>query len=217
MSDLVRRLVLPPDPREGAPLVVLMHGRGADEHDLAGLARHLPAGALAVFPRAPFSGLPWGYGPGWAWYRFLEGTRPEPESFTRGQLALDAFLEALPATLPVSPGPLVLGGFSQGGTSAIAWAVRHPGRVAAVLNFSGFVATHPEVRVMAETVGTTGFFWGHGTEDASVPFARAVTGRAALRAAGAALEARDYRAGHTITPDELGDAMTWLASVLEAG
>ena len=151
---------LPDDVRDGAPLFVLLHGRGSDMHDLMGLQPHLPAGAIVVAPRAPFPGAPWGYGPGWAWYRFLGGDRPEPESFSAAQRALGEFLAELPARLPVAPGPLVLGGFSQGGTMSLAYALRAPGSVPMVLNFSGFLANHPEVVVTPESVRGWGVFWG---------------------------------------------------------
>lgn len=201
---------IPKDARDGAPLVVLLHGRGSDERDLMGLAPYLPAEAVVVAPRAPFAAAAWGYGPGWAWYRFLEGDRPEPETFETSQGALREFLEQLPEHLPVSPGPLVLGGFSQGGTMSLAHALRHPGDVPMVLNFSGFLADHPGVRLAPETVLGTRFFWGHGTQDPNIPFALAQKGRAALRAVGAELEARDYRMGHSIAPEELRDAVEWM-------
>jgi len=207
---------IPHDVAPGAPLLVLLHGRGSDEQDLMGLARFLPAGAIVVTPRAPFPGAPWGYGPGWAWYRFLSGTTPEPESFEAGQRALAEFLAELPGTLPVTPGPLVLGGFSQGGTSALAYALRHPGQVPLVMNLSGFVATHPSVAIAAKTVRDTAIFWGHGTMDPAIPFAHAESGRAALTAAGADLTARDYPAGHTITQAELRDVTSWLGDTLAA-
>ena len=70
----------------GGPLVVLLHGRGSHEGDLFPLGRMLHPDATVVAPRAPFAGAPWGYGPGWAWYRFIGGTTPEPESFVAGQL-----------------------------------------------------------------------------------------------------------------------------------
>ncbi|MFL5541145.1 MAG: alpha/beta hydrolase, partial [Longimicrobiaceae bacterium] len=95
--------------REGAPLVVLMHGRGSDRFDLLGLAPAIAPGAVVVTPEAPWSGLPWGYGPGWAWYRFLGGNRPEPESFEGSQRKLAGFLDAVRGELPVRTGPLVLG------------------------------------------------------------------------------------------------------------
>lgn len=207
---------LPDHLEEGAPVLVLLHGRGSNEEDLAGLRRFLPDGTILVTPRAPFAGAPWGYGPGWAWYRFLSGTVPEPESFEAGQQALAEFLAALPASLPVAPGPLVLGGFSQGGTSALAHALRHPGEVPLVLNLSGFLASHPTVAATPDTVRGTAIFWGHGTQDPAIPSAHAETGRTALRAAGADLTAHDYPAGHTITAAELQDVSTWLGRRLAA-
>jgi len=201
---------LPDEPREGGPLLLLLHGRGSDERDLMGLRPHLPADLTLVAPRAPFPGMPWGYGPGWAWYRFLGANRPEPESFSAAQRALDELIETLPGTLPVAPGEIYLGGFSQGGTMSLGYALRNPGRVAGVLNFSGFLPDHPEVRADAETVRGTRFFWGHGTQDANIPFALAAEGRRSLAQAGADLEARDYPIGHWIAPEELSDAVRWL-------
>lgn len=205
---------IPDNAAPGAPLIVLLHGRGSNEDDLMGLARYFPDEAMVVSPRAPFAGAPWGYGPGWAWYRFLEGTTPEPESFEAGQAALAEFLAELPGHLPVAPGPLLLGGFSQGGTSALAHALRHPGTVPLVMNLSGFLASHPSVVASAETVVDTAIFWGHGTDDPAIPFAHAESGWAALRAAGADLSAQAYPAGHTITQAELRDATDWLGGKL---
>jgi phospholipase/carboxylesterase len=213
LQDILR---IPIDFRPGAPLIVLLHGRGADKEDLASLSEFLPEGAAAAFPRAPFPAAPWGYGPGFAWYRFLGGARPEPESFSEGQAALDRYLAALPARLPHRHGPIVLGGFSQGGTSALAWALAHAGRVAGVLMLSGFLAEHPSVRVSAETAKGLEVFWGHGTLDPSIPFALGEHGRTALRAAGAGVAAHDYPSGHTIVREEMEDARAWLNSRLQA-
>jgi phospholipase/carboxylesterase len=212
--------VIPEGAREGAPLVVLLHGRGADRFDLLGLAPHLAPDAVMVTPQAPFPGAPWGYGPGWAWYRYVAEDRVDEASFSRGQEALEGFLEMLPNALPLRTGPLVLGGFSQGGTMSVACALRNPGRHPRVMCFSGFLARHPEVRAAPETVAGTRFFWGHGTEDPAIPFSLAVRGRAALLEAGAALDAYDYPIGHGISPDEVRDARAWLEASLaeeEAG
>jgi phospholipase/carboxylesterase len=199
----------PDDARDGTPVLVLLHGRGSSEADLMGLRPHLPADHALVCPRAPFPGAPWGYGPGWAWYRFLGANRPEPESFESSQRELADFLDALPEQLGFSPGRVTLGGFSQGGTMSLAFALRHPGRVAGVLNFSGFLADHPSVRATPESVGGTRFFWGHGTRDPNIPFELALQGRAELSAAGAELSALDYPIGHWIAPEELADAVEW--------
>lgn len=199
-------------PVVGAPLYVLLHGRGASERDLADLRHAMPEGAMLALPRAPFPGAPWGYGDGWAWYRFLGGSRVDADSFAEAQAALGELLADLPSRTPAEPGPIVLGGFSQGGTMALAHALLHPGTVPHVLNFSGFLAEHPDVRATPETVAGTRIWWGHGVHDPSIPLAQAEEGRAALQAAGADLTLRDYRIGHWIDDGELQDALAWVAA-----
>lgn len=209
--------VMPRDPRDGAPLVVLLHGRGSDRFDLLSLAPHLAPEAVVVTPEAPHPGAPWGYGPGWAWYRYLGGSLPEPNSFEAAQQALAEFLAEIPSKLPIRTGPVVLGGFSQGGTMSVAYALRNPGTVPMVLCLSGFLPEHPTVRATPESVRGTRFFWGHGTMDPSIPFSQGQEGRAALRAAGAELEARDYPIGHGISPDEARDIREWIERSVSAG
>lgn len=207
--------VLPERVGDGAPVAVLLHGRGSDLHDLQGLAPGLPSDLVLVTPRAPFPGRPWGYGPGWAWYRYIAEDRVVPETLEESLEELDRLLEALPSGLPVEPGPVGLGGFSQGGTVSLAYALRHPGVPAFVLNFSGFVPRVPGLEVSAETVADTPLFWGHGRNDPAIPHALAVRGREALARAGARLTVRDYPMGHQISREELADASRWLEEVLE--
>jgi phospholipase/carboxylesterase len=78
------------------------------------------------------------------------------------------------------------------------------------------VPDHPDVRVDAETVAGTSFWWGHGTLDPAIPHTLATRGRTALVSAGAQLEKKDYPMGHGISPAELADAAAWSASHLVA-
>lgn len=201
---------VPAGAADGALVIVLLHGRGSDKGDLMGLQPFLPSEAIVVAPQAPFPAAPWGYGPGWAWYRHLGGSRPEPETFEEGQTRLHDFLTRLPGELAVRPGRLVLGGFSQGGTMSLAYTLRHPGAVQGVINLSGYLADHPSVRVTPETVRGVPVFWGHGTEDPVIPIEMAIKGRRILREAGAALTTRDYALGHGVNEVELRDLRDWL-------
>ena len=117
-------------------------------------------------------------------------TRMNQPEFVRPtlQAALNELVAGLPELLGFDPGPVVPGGFSQGGTMALGYALQNPGAVPAVLNFSGFVPSHPDVEVAPDTVAGTAFWWGHGTEDPAVPHQLAVRGREALREAGARIE-----------------------------
>jgi phospholipase/carboxylesterase len=211
-SSLEATLRIPEIARDGAPLIVLMHGRGSDRDDLVPLTESFPDHAVLAFPDGPFPGAPWGYGPGRAWYRFLGGARPEPESFEAGQQTLAGWLDALRTSLPIRTGALILGGFSQGGTTAIGYALRNPEKVHAVLNWSGFVPEHPSTKARPDHFARHRVFWGHGTADGNVPHALAVAGRELLRSAGAVVTRFDHAGGHTITRDELRETERWVGT-----
>jgi len=208
MLDLLKNV--PPSAGDGSPVLVLLHGRGSHMGDLQGLARLLPPGGSLVTPQAPHAGAPWGYGPGWAWYRYLGEDRVEPESLGASLEALERLLAALAETVGFQPGPVVLGGFSQGGTTSLAYALTHPDAVAGVVNLSGFLVDGEGLDLPALGLGETPLFWAHGTHDPAVPFTLAVRGRKRLEAAGARMEARDYPMGHWVGPDEMGDLANWL-------
>lgn len=193
------------------PVLILMHGRGANRQDLAPLVRSLPNDWHVVLPDAPHAGAAWGYGPGRAWYRFMGDDRPEQESLDASLGALDALIASLPSIIGAAPTHLVLGGFSQGGTMGNAYVftgAERAKRVAGVLNFSGFLPS--TVDVTKEAASSARFFWAHGTQDSSIPFAFATKGRAALAGIGADVEAHDYDIGHWIDPEELLDASAWM-------
>ena len=195
---------------EGSPVLVLLHGRGSHMGDLQGLSGILSEKASLITPQAPHPGDRWGYGPGWAWYRYLGGDRAELESLGESLRALERFVENLPEALGFVPGPLVLGGFSQGGTTSLAYALKHPGSVAGVVVLSGFLANQGGLGAWPEAMGKTPLFWAHGTEDPAVPFSLALEGRKRIREAGGNLEARDYGMGHWVIPEEMSDLKDWL-------
>ncbi len=195
---------------DGDPVLVLLHGRGADMTDLQGLAGVLPGRGTLVTPQAPHPGAPWGYGSGWAWYRYLGGGRAEPASLKESLNALKSLLDALPEHLGFRPGPLVLGGFSQGATTSLAFTLTHPGVVAGVVVLSGFLVGEEALGVGAEALGATPLFWAHGSQDPAVPFPLALEGWERIRGAGGRLEARHYPMGHWVAPEEVSDLKSWL-------
>lgn len=192
---------------DGAPVVVLLHGRGSHKGDLQSLRPMLPASWTLVTPEAPFRGTAWGYGPGSAWYRYIEEDRVVEETLDESLTKLERFLSELPEVVGFEPGPVILGGFSQGGTTSLAFALSRPGAVATVLNFSGFLAASAQVDESGDAPPSTPIFWGHGVGDPAIPIALAEKGRARLRHAGAKLTARDYRIGHWIAEEEVAKAV----------
>lgn len=198
-------------PAAGVPdgALVLLHGRGADEHDLYPLLDLLDPERrlLAVTPRAPLA-LPPG---GRHWYALGGIPTPEPETFHASVPLLVRFLEELPVPLD----RVVLGGFSQG--AVMSWALSlGPGRPrpAGVIALSGFL---PRVdRWPLGLEGLDGFpvAIAHGSLDPviSVDFGREA--RDALVAAGADVLWRESPVSHTIDPRAIPELAAFVARVL---
>src|SRR5947207_15991344 len=94
-------------------LLVLHHGRGADEADLLGLADVLdPERRLhVVTPRGPLTLPGW---PGYHWYAVPRVGYPDPDTFWAAFNALAEFHDELWERTGLSPERTVLGGFSMG-------------------------------------------------------------------------------------------------------
>jgi phospholipase/carboxylesterase len=178
---------------DAAGTLVLLHGRGADEHDLFPLLDALdPERRLrGLTPGGPLA-LPPG---GRHWYRLGGIPTPEPETFWPSFQALSELLADL-------QGPVVLGGFSQGAVMSYALALGRGRdmRPAALLPLSGFMPQVPELEL--DLTGLDGLPVGiaHGTLDPviSVEFSRAA--RDALTAAGADVGYHESPVPHTIDP-----------------
>ena len=128
-------------PADGEPsgLLVLCHGRGADEFDLLGLADVLdPQRRLhVVTPRGPLTLPGW---PGRHWYVVPRVGFPDPTTFHEAREGLAALHDELWERTGTAPERTVLGGFSMGSVMSYTLAF-DSGRpaVAGVLAFSGFM------------------------------------------------------------------------------
>src|SRR5699024_615301 len=97
---------------DGVPLLIVMHGFGANERDLAPLVPMLPGEFAAACIRAPLPlpELPGGF----AWFPITDNPgMPAKEIADEAVAAVSSWLAA--ATEGVEVGPVVLLGFSQGG------------------------------------------------------------------------------------------------------
>ncbi len=212
-SGLEYDRMVPEGVDDGATVAVLLHGRGSHKGDLQALAPVLPDDWALITPQAPWPGAEWGYGPGWAWYRYVAEDRVVEETLDASLEKIDAFLADLPELLGFEPAATVLGGFSQGGTSSLAFALTRPGRVAAAWNFSGFLADSVPLPEGEDAPAATPVYWGHGLKDPNIPFRLAERGRERIAAAGVPLVAMDYPIGHWMVPDEIHDAVAMMESV----
>ena len=199
-------------PAAGEPegLLVLVHGRGADEHDLYPLLDLLDPERrlLGVTPRGPLS-LP----PGGAhWYVVHEIGYPDPETFLPTYAELSEWLDAL----GFPPEQTVIGGFSQGAvmTHALGLGTGRP-RPAALVALSGFMPTVPEFELdLRPPLPPVAI--GHGVYDPVISVDWSRRARAALEAAGGDVLYREYPLPHAVDPRFLTELAPWIASQLYA-
>src|SRR4051812_24236155 len=159
---------------EAEGLLVLHHGRGADEHDLLSLADVLdPDRRLHVAtPRAPLQLPGW---PGYHWYVVPRVGYPDPDTFNAAFAELAAFHDDLWERTGVAPDRTVLGGFSMGSVMSYSLGLaRARPAPAGILAFSGFVpVVEGWAPSLADRTGTRAFI-AHGRRDPimNVEFAR---------------------------------------------
>ena len=197
-TDALAHLTRPPaDEPEG--LLVLFHGRGADEHDLFPLLDLLDPDRrlLGVTPRGPLR-LP----PGGAhWYAVQEIGFPDPATFTPTYELVGEWLDALRDESGIPAAQTVLGGFSQGAVTTYALGLgRDRPRPAALLALSGFVPTVPGL-VLDLDPPLPRITIGHGGLDPVISVEWGRRARALLEGAGADVLYRETPVlGHGIDP-----------------
>jgi phospholipase/carboxylesterase len=212
VSALVYRERAPAGEPEG--LLVLHHGRGADEHDLLPLAEVLdPEHRLhVVTPRAPLQ--PQGMA-GYHWYRVPRVGYPDPVTFHDAYAKLAELHDELWERTGIAPQRTVLGGFSMGTAMSYALGLGTdrpaPG---GILAFSGFVPTVEGWEPDLEARAGMRVFIAHGRRDQVIEVAFARHARQLLEAAGLRVAYHESEGGHHIDPRQIPEASSWLEDAL---
>jgi len=198
-------------------LLVLHHGRGADEHDLLGFGDVLdPQRRLhVVTPRAPLQLPGW---PGYHWYVVPRVGYPDHDTFHSAFGKLAELHDELWERTGVGPERTVLGGFSMGSVMsyALGLATGRPAP-AGTLAFSGFVPT-----VDGWTPDLAGrermrAFIAHGRNDPIMDVGFARGARELLESRGLDVSYHESDAAHHIDPAHVPAAVDWIAASLRPG
>jgi phospholipase/carboxylesterase len=202
---------------EAQGLLVLHHGRGADENDLLGLADILdPERRLhVVTPGGPLEVEGW---PGRHWYVVPRVGFPDPASFRSSFELLAEFQDELWQRTGISPARTILGGFSMG--TVMSYALGLSGErpaPAGILAFSGFVPTvEGWAPALATRKGTRAFI-AHGRRDQVIDVTFAREARDLLKDAGLEVSYHESDVAHQIDPVSLAAAHEWVAATLAPG
>jgi phospholipase/carboxylesterase len=193
-------------------LLILHHGRGADENDLLPLADVLdPHHRLHVItPRAPLK-----LGGGHHWYVVPRVGYPEQQTFASAYLQLGELHDELWLRTGIGPKQTVLGGFSMGAVMSYSLGLsgERPAP-AGILAFSGFIPVVEGWQASLADRQQLRAFVAHGRNDPviEVEFARRAYGL--LKDAGLAVEYHESDVSHRIDPTHIQLASGWLDSTL---
>src|SRR5262245_58735968 len=183
------------------PLVIVLHGRGADANDLADLAPMIdgPGGYRFVFANAPKPFEPYpGMTFGLTWF---DGWPPTRESIAESRHLLLAFLDEIEARYPPKNGKLVLAGFSQGGLMALDAGFRTAWPLSGIVVMSG--------GLFEEDLGDLDgrrdqpVLIVHGTLDDMIPVVGARRARRVLEDHGVQPEYHELPMGHHVTQESM--------------
>ena len=194
---------------------MLMHGRGADENDLAPIFDRLDPEQrlLGLAPRGPLS-LP----PGGAhWYKVARIGYPDPGTFHDSLPRLTDWLDGALAEHGLDHSRTVIGGFSQGAVMSYAVGLGQ-GRPApaAIVAMSGFMPTVEGFALDLTGRGGLPVAIAHGTDDPVIGVEWGRDARDRLTQAGADVLFREYPMAHSVDPSFIEEARQTLEPYLSA-
>lgn len=201
--------VLEPAPRAPRRLLVLLHGVGGQERQLAALGSRFDADTLVALPRGPHRLGADAYG----WFRvaFLAGgpviVAEEAEDSRRRLIALVGELQRQHG---IAPSHTVIAGFSQGGILSTSVALSAPQAVAGFGLWCGRIL--PELApalAPRSALATLDGLVMHGRADDKLPVAWAERADAWLTELGVPHRTLLHTAGHELTAAMQTDLLAW--------
>ena len=215
--SLVHRVLEPRDqrlPKPKPPLLLLLHGIGSNEDDLAALAPYLDGRFLMVSARAPLVMGPGSFG--WFNIEFTpRGMVADLEQAEQSRALLLKFIDEVLGTYNPDPACLFLMGFSQGAMMSLSVALAQPGKVAGVVAMSERFPSQAQMSA-PEALKDMPIMVAHGIYDPVLPIDSAREAREKLEALQVALTYREYQMGHEVSMESLRDIAAWLSSTLDS-
>ena len=198
----------------GPPNIVLLHGYGSNANDWLQFVEtiRLPPNGRFLFPNGPWRGP--SQSRGW-WWLNIDGHVPKGERFPDFSVANPGGIKVASGLvrtfLEKVPGPIVLGGFSQGAmlSGEIAFQSEQPlaGLVligGTTVNEAAWVERFPGRRSLP-------IFIAHGRNDGVLPFAIADRFRTTLQAAGMDVTWVPFDGGHEIPASVVTELNAFIA------
>ncbi len=201
----------PAGPNNSKGTLVILHGYGADEYDLMGLAPYFDAHLQILSIRGPGTVM---YG-GASWFDIdmnVDGSlKFNIEQAMDSAAELIVLIKELQQQGVITSEKIILAGFSQGATISQLVTLKQPALIKALLIMSGRL-TEQAADILADSDVLKGLpvFAGHGINDNVIPieFGRQIV--SFWDKFPVQLEHHEYPMGHEICQDELGHIQAWM-------
>lgn len=193
------------------PLLILIHGRGADEEDLLGLSPLLDPRLMLLSVRAP---LPF-EGGGYTWYALAGPVgQPDHATFMASYQALRHCVRDALTGYPVDPTRVFLLGFSMGAVMSLTMALTEPAWFRGIAAHSGYVPEGVPLGIHRDAVSGPPVFIAHGLYDPIIPVGMARTARRLFGAENERFRYREYPIGHEISEESIADIREWMRPLM---
>lgn len=221
-SDLTAITIQPADKHKYS--VIWLHGLGADGHDFEGIVPSLRLTMKPhirfIFPDAPIQPVTINGGMKMrAWYDILDLAHEQHKVDTGGIYQSAGQIERLvrrEIAGGITPGNIILAGFSQGGVIALHLGLRFPEPLAGIIALSTYLPTLPQLSEEASEAGkSTPVFMAHGILDNIVAIEAGKSVCERLSALGYRVQWRDYLMEHSVSSQEVDDISEFINSVFK--
>jgi phospholipase/carboxylesterase len=197
------------------PLLVLLHGIGADENDLFPVGPLLDPRLKVVSLRAP---QPYVMGNAWFQIEFKPdgSVAPDVAGAKSALTGLAAWLAEAPAKFGTDPARTYVLGFSQGSMMSLGLLSTVPERLAGVIALSGRdPAGLFELTADPAGVARVPLFVAHGLYDDLLPVTNGRAIRERFQGTSKDFTYREYPVAHGVSEDEIAEIATWLRARLD--
>lgn len=198
-----------------APLLIMIHGYGANEDDLFSFETELPKELFIISIRAPYALHPYGY----AWYAInfeASGSKwSDNAQALKSIQSIATFIDYVVEKYPVNKNNVSLLGFSQGSILSYAVALTYPKKVKNIIALSGYLNQEliPK-NIDKNDLEHLRFFCSHGSVDQVIPVEWARQTPDYLKKLNIQHIYKEYPVGHGVAPENFFDFKGWLSSQL---
>ncbi len=205
-----------PQPRAPQSLLVLLHGVGCSEMDMADVATGMGPDTLVVLARGP---LTLGLGK-FAWFRVAftpSGPQIEEAEAESSRLTLLRFIQQIQAAYQIQTDRTVVAGFSQGGIMSASVALSEPEVVAGFGLLCGRILPELQSHLAQKSrLKSLHAFVAHGDFDNTLPVTWADRSDMLLKDLEVDFESHRYPIHHSISSDMRADFIRWLNNTIKA-